>query len=86
VPSRNDAHNRLFASERALKASILEGEAVLSRMSGDTVYFELLAYLSRANKTSAAVSRQSANFDGGGNSRLAEPARASGLSERDCSH
>jgi hypothetical protein len=52
----------------------------------DTVYFELLGYVSRANKTSAAAARQSANFDGRGSGRLAERARASGLSERDCSH
>jgi hypothetical protein len=35
---------------------------------------------------SAARPRQSANFDRGGNCRPAEPARTSGLSERDCSH
>jgi hypothetical protein len=56
------------------------------RPRNDIAHFELLAYLSRANKISAAVSRQSANFDRGGNGRFAESARASGLSERDCSH
>jgi hypothetical protein len=47
---------------------------------------ELLAYSSRGNKISAALSGQSANFDRGGNCPPAEPARTSGLSERDCSH
>jgi hypothetical protein len=93
------------ASERAFKASILEGEAASSRMAGapaeeeideptgkflrprsDIAHFERRAYLSPANKISAAVSRQLANFDRGGHGRFAEPARASGLCERDCSH
>jgi hypothetical protein len=56
------------------------------RAQSDTVYFELLAYLSRANKIPSAVSRQSASFDRGGNGGLAESARASGLSEHDSSH
>jgi hypothetical protein len=56
------------------------------RTQSDTVYFELLAYLSRANKIPSAVSRQSASFDRGGNGGLAESARASGLSERNSSH
>jgi hypothetical protein len=56
------------------------------RAQSDTVYFELLAYLSRANEIPSAVSRQSASFDRGGNGGLAESARASGLSERNSSH
>jgi hypothetical protein len=94
-----------LASERAFKASILEGEVVSSRMAdapteekidkstgkflrprSDIAHFEMLAYLSRANCISTAGSRQSANLDRGGNGRPAEPARASGMSERDCSH
>src|SRR5258707_5850644 len=47
-------------------------------------HLELLAYASRANKIFAAVSRQSANFDRGGNGCFAKPARASGLFGRGC--
>jgi hypothetical protein len=56
------------------------------RPRSDIAHFEMLAYLSRANCISTAGSRQSANLDRGGNGRPAEPARASGVSERDCSH
>jgi hypothetical protein len=64
-----------------------EATSKFSRPRSDITHFELLAYFSRrANKMSAARFCQSANFDRGGNCRPAEPARTSGLSERDCSH
>jgi hypothetical protein len=45
-----------------------------------------VAYLSRGNRISTAIVRQSAKFDRGGDGHPAEPAGVSGLSNRDCSH
>ena len=63
-----------------------EAAGKFSRPRTDIAHLELLACADRANKMSATRPRQSANFDRGGNCRPAEPARTSGLSERDCSH
>jgi hypothetical protein len=63
-----------------------EATGKFPRPRTDIAHLELLACANRANKMSAARFCQSANFDRGGNCRPAEPARTSGLSERDCSH
>jgi hypothetical protein len=79
-----------LASSRMTSASaeekIDEPTGKFLRQCSDVAYFELLAYLRRANWISAAIVRQSANFDCGGDGHLAEPATVSGLSEWDCGH